>query len=90
MKFLQTLKNLGKIKEYIALILVVVVKLRNVLNAIESELNGTSVGDKLVEYLPKIQETLTTVENAITKVLSFFGVAAPVSALSSSGNYKPI
>ncbi len=85
MKFLQTLKNLGKIKEYVVVLLVIVTKTKNILTLLENELNDIPVGDKVKEYLPKVKEALETAETAITKVLGFFGIkTSSASALSQT------
>lgn len=84
MQFFKTLMNLGKIKEYAKVLLVVVTKARNILEFLEEELKETSVGDKVKEYLPKVKSAITVVIESVTKVLSFFGEDVTVSQSTST------
>lgn len=70
---LKALLNLGKIKDYAVSLFLVVVKLRNVLEFLEKELDNTKLGTKLALYLPKVKSALATVVDTVKKVLVFFG-----------------
>tara|TARA_R110000787_G_scaffold336_4_gene1193 strand:+ start:5363 stop:5659 length:297 start_codon:yes stop_codon:yes gene_type:complete len=78
--------NLGKIKSYAKVVLQVVTKAGNILKFVDAELDGTPLSLKLAEILPKVQGAIDTVQDALTKILEFFGedVTSEVSALSGS------
>lgn len=77
--------NLGKIKNYAKVVLVVVVKAGNVLEILEEEL-GDTLSDKLANILPQINSALAVVRDSLSKILVFFGedVTEEVTALSES------
>ena len=72
-KLLKLLKNLGKIKEYGFAVFFIILKIKNVIGAIENELDNTKLGRKLAEYLPRVKAVLEKVVDAVKKILEFMG-----------------
>ena len=78
MKFFKALKNLGKIKDYISILLVIVTKADRILSFLEVELKDTQIGGQLEKYLPKVEGAISVAGNALRKVISLFGIDAEV------------
>ena len=84
MKWIKAIFSIGKLKEYITLIFTAILKTRNILDYIESELDDTKVGDILEKYVPTVKKALDKVSTAVAKVLGFLGVEIQAEVVTLS------
>ena len=74
------LKNLGKITEIINASYIAIVKIIATLQFIQNNVNDTKLGNKLDQYIPKINGLLTKVKEIIEKYGKYINFVPPVES----------
>ena len=73
MNVIKLLFNLNKIREYLGLLILILSKLKVILEFIGGELAGTPAGNAVLKYLPSVQAGLDKVLQVAAVIASFFG-----------------